>query len=51
MGKKKFFFNFLATLRGMWDLVPWSGIKPTPPAVEAQGLNQWDSQGSPLNNF
>ena len=25
----------------MWDLVPWPGIKPRPPALWAQSLNHW----------
>ena len=26
---------------GMWDLAPRPGIKPLPPAVEAQSPNPW----------
>ena len=26
---------------GMWDLVPWSGIKPGPPALGVQSLSHW----------
>jgi len=26
---------------GMWDLVPWSGMKPRPPALEARSLSHW----------
>ena len=25
----------------MWDLVPWPGIEPGPPALGAQSLNHW----------
>ena len=28
-------------LCGMWDLIPWPGIKPMPSAVGAQNLNYW----------
>ena len=35
----------VATLRvfscGMWDLVPWPGREPRPPALEAWSLNHW----------
>ena len=30
-------------------LVPWPGIKPAPPAVELQGFNTLDQQGSPYS--
>ena len=33
----------------MWDLVPWPGIKPGPPALGAQSLSHWTYQGSPHN--
>ena len=26
---------------GMWDLVPWPGREPRPPALEAWNLNHW----------
>ena len=26
---------------GMWDLLPWPGIKPRPPALEVQSLGHW----------
>ena len=26
---------------GMWDLVPWPGIEPRPPALGAQSLSHW----------
>ena len=26
---------------GLWDLVPWSGIKPGPPALGVQNLSHW----------
>ena len=28
-------------------LVPWTGIKPAPPALEAQSLNHWTARGVP----
>ena len=31
---------------GMWDLVPWPGIEPRPPAFGAQSLKPLDHQGS-----
>ena len=51
---KKYLFMYLAasglscgkwdlrsSLWGMWDLVPWSGIKPRSPALEAWRLSHW----------
>ena len=32
-------------------LVPQSGVKPVPPAVEAQSSNCWTRQGNPLRHF
>lgn len=35
---------------GMWDLVPWPGIEPGPPALETWSLSHWEAtphQGSP----
>ena len=26
---------------GMWDLVPWPGMEPAPPALEAWSLSHW----------
>ena len=31
-------------------LVPQPGIEPMPPALEAQGPNHWNHQGSPQNS-
>ena len=31
---------------GMWDLVPWSGIKPRSPALEAWRLSHWITRES-----
>ena len=32
---------------GMWDLVPWPGIKPAPPALGVQSLNHWTTREVP----
>ena len=29
---------------GMWDLVPWPGIKPRPPALGAWSLSHWTAR-------
>ena len=35
-----------------WILIPWPGIRPTPPALEAQSLNHWATREFPsMNNF
>ena len=47
---KKFLFIYLAVpglTWGMWDLVPWPGIKPGPPALGAQGLKHWTTREVP----
>ena len=31
----------------MWDLVPWPGIKPGPPALGARSLNHWTTREVP----
>ena len=33
--------------RGMWDLSPWPGIKPRPPALGAWGLSHWTTRDVP----
>ena len=33
---------------GMWDLVPWPGIKPGPPAWGAWGLSHWTTKQKSL---
>jgi len=46
-------FYFLASLiiiinfLDMWDLVPWSGIKSTPPALKVQRLKHWITREIP----
>ena len=46
------FFLFLGGWRGLHlkacgMLVPWLGIKPAPPALEAQSLNHWTTREVP----
>ena len=36
---------------GVWDLVPWPGIKPGPPALGAQSLSHWTTGEGPANMF
>ena len=31
----------------MWDLVPWPGIEPGSPALEAQSLKHWATREVP----
>ena len=43
----KLLFIYLVALGrscGMWDLVPWPGIKPGPPALGAQSLTHWTTR-------
>ena len=47
-----FFFSFFPLhLKACEISVPWPGIQPEPPALEAQSLNHWTTrdfhQGSP----
>ena len=38
----------MQTLSGsLWNLVPWPGIKPGPPALGVWSLSHWNHQGSP----
>ena len=51
--KAFFFLNFTFLLAPglgciMWDLVPWAGIKPRPPALGAQSLSYWTTREVPL---
>ena len=32
-------------------LVPWTGIEPGPPAVEAWSLNHWTARQGPIANI
>ena len=40
-----FYFYFLATSPGMWDLS--SPTEPVPPAAEVQNLNHWITREAP----
>ena len=42
-----FFFFFCPTTQHVGILVPWPGIEPMPPAVEAQSSNQWTAREFP----
>ena len=33
---------------GVWDLVPWPGTEPRPPALRAQSLSHWPTREVPL---
>ena len=35
----------------MWNLAPWPGIKPGPPALGVQGLNHWTTREVPGHRF
>ena len=35
----------------MWDLVPWPGIEPRPPALGAQSLSHWTTREVPVFIF
>ena len=37
----------LCLSQSMWDLVPWPGIEPGPPALEAWGLGHWTTREVP----
>ena len=34
---------------GMWDLVPWPGIKPGPPALGGWSFSPWTSKDVPMS--
>ena len=36
---------------GMWDLVPWPGIKPRPSASKGQSLSPWNTREVPRDTF
>ena len=46
-----FFFFFCLHHMASRILIPWPGIKPAPPAVELQGFNTLDQQGSPYSRI
>ena len=35
---------FLTALRSMWNIVPWAGIEPMPPAVGPRSPNLWTTR-------
>ena len=41
--KGRHFFEFMVCR----ILIPWPGIKPAPPALEARSLNHWNTRGVP----
>ena len=43
-----FFKSWRTLYCGMWDLVPWPGVKPSLPALEAQNLNYRTTGEVPL---
>ena len=45
-----FFFN-LGFSCGMWDLVPWPGIKSRPSELESRSLNHWTTKEGPFHIF
>ena len=52
--KKIFIFISWAMLGlscGMWDLVPWPGIKPGPPALGVLSLSHWTTREVPTHLF
>ena len=42
-----FYFIFWSRCMGWVILVPWPGIEPMPPAVEARGPNHWTARELP----
>ena len=44
-------FFFLAMPLSRWILVPWPGIKPTPPTLEAWRLSHWTTREVPYVSF
>ena len=51
--KNLFIYSIVPCLRcGMWDLVPWQGIEPGPPALGASSFSHCITQKVPrFNNF
>ena len=46
-----FIYSFLVVLGlscSMWDLVPWPGIKPRPPALGTWSLTHWTTREVPV---
>ena len=48
-------FFFSPSSCSMWDLVPWAGFKPGPPAMGVGSLSHWTTREDPpkliLNNY
>ena len=42
-----FFLSAPGLNLGLWDLVPWPGIEPGPPALEVQNLSHWTTKEVP----
>ena len=36
---------------GMWDIVPWPGIKPGPPALGAWSFSHWSMRDVPMEDL
>ena len=51
--KKKYFIYLTAAglSCGLWDLVPWPGIEPVPPALGAWSPSHWIAREVPLKHF
>ena len=43
-GLKNIYLFVLGLSCGIWELVPWPGIKPRPPALGAQSLSHWTTR-------
>ena len=35
----------------MWALLPWPGLRPSPPALEAQSLSHWTTREVPVGSL
>ena len=46
-GLKNIYLFVLGLSCGIWELVPWPGIKPRPPALGAQSLSHWTTREVP----
>ena len=45
--KKKIYLTVPGLSCGMWDLVPWPGIEPRPPALGVWSLSHWTTREVP----
>ena len=45
-----FWFVFLCPKARHANLVPWAGVEPAPPAVEALNLTEWTAREVPIKN-